>query len=118
MSAPQMVVHCADAVRMAYGDLACKPKHVPIARLGIVKWLILNVLPFPKSSPTAPELLARTPGPFTEERDALVALVERFTREAARASWPAHPLFGPLTGRQWGQLAYLHLDHHLRQFGV
>jgi hypothetical protein len=28
------------------------------------------------------------------------------------------PLFGPLTGREWGALAYKHADHHLRQFGV
>ena len=31
---------------------------------------------------------------------------------------PAHPIFGPLTVRQWGVQGYKHTDHHLRQFGV
>jgi hypothetical protein len=29
-----------------------------------------------------------------------------------------HPIFGRLTHRQWGRFAWIHLDHHLRQFGV
>jgi hypothetical protein len=118
MSAAQMLAHCADALRMAYGDLACAPKQLPLARLGIVKWLALNVLPFPKSAPTARELIARQPTGWEEERDAVQELVARFARETARSGWPVHPLFGDLTGAQWGQLAWKHLDHHLRQFGV
>jgi hypothetical protein len=118
MSAPQMLAHCADALRMAYGDLPCAPKNVPLARLGVVKWLMLNLLPFPKGAPTARELIARAPTEWGAEREAVVALVERFGREATRSAWPAHPLFGPLTGPEWGQLAWKHLDHHLRQFGV
>lgn len=118
MTAPQMLAHCADALRMAYGDLPCAPKDVPLARLAPVKWLILHVLPFPKGSPTARELLARTPSAWGDERAAIVALVDRFEREVNRPNWPAHPLFGPLTGKEWGTLACKHLDHHLRQFGV
>lgn len=118
MTAPQMLAHCADALRMAYGDLPCAAKDVPLARLAPVKWLILNVLPFPKGSPTARELLARTPAEWGAEREAIVALIERFAQETGRASWPPHPLFGPLTGKEWGTLACKHLDHHLRQFGV
>jgi hypothetical protein len=118
MTAPQMLAHCADGLRMAYGDLPCAAKNVPLARLGIVKWLMLNVIPFPKGAPTARELIARAPAAWGDERESIVALVERFAQEAGRPTWPAHPLFGPLTGAQWGQLAWKHLDHHLRQFGV
>ena len=35
MTAPQMLAHCADGLRMAYGDLPCAVKNVPLARLGI-----------------------------------------------------------------------------------
>lgn len=118
MTAPQMLAHCADALRMAYGDLPCAAKNVPLARLALVKWLMLNVIPFPKGAPTAKELLSRPPAEWGSEREAIVALVERFGSESGRAAWPAHPLFGPMTGSQWGQLAWKHLDHHLRQFGV
>ena len=34
------------------------------------------------------------------------------------AEWQEHPAFGRLARRAWGVLAYRHLDHHLRQFGV
>ena len=118
MTAPQMLAHCADALRMAYGDLPCAAKNVPLARLGIVKWLMLNVIPFPKGAPTARELISRAPAAWGDEREAVVALIERFARESGRASWPAHPLFGAISGAEWGQLAWKHLDHHLRQFGV
>lgn len=118
MNAPQMLAHCADALRMAYGEVRCEPKRVPIVQLGIVKWLVIHVLPFPKSAPTAPELVARVPESWDQERQQLIALVHRFGEESARTSWPLHPLFGKLTGTQWGQLGWKHLDHHLGQFGV
>lgn len=118
MNAPQMMAHCADALRMAYGDLPCAPKDVPIARIGVVKWLILNVLPFPKGSPTAKELISRAPSEWGAERGEFLALIERFEKEKARVAWPAHPLFGPMSGTEWGVLAAKHLHHHLTQFGV
>jgi len=26
--------------------------------------------------------------------------------------------FGKLSGKEWGELMYKHIDHHLRQFGA
>lgn len=116
MTAPQMLAHCADAMRMAYGELPCASKGSPVLRFPLVKWLILEVLPFPKGAPTARELLSRPPAVWGDERDAVVALVERFAQEQSRPTWPEHPAFGALTGKQWGGLTWKHLDHHLRQF--
>lgn len=65
MQAPEMLAHCRDSMRMAYGELYCAPKRVSLARLGVSKWLVLRVLPFPKGAPTAPELVARRPDPGT-----------------------------------------------------
>lgn len=118
MNAPRMLAHCADALRMAYGDLPCRAKHVPLVRTALVKRLMLYVLPFPKNAPTARELLARAPGEGEAERETLVALVSRFAQEMGRATWPEHPLFGPLDEREWGRLAHKHLEHHLTQFRV
>lgn len=117
LTAPQMLAHCADALRMGLGELPCKPKHVPIARLAITKWLFFNVLPFPKDAPTARELIARTPSSWEEERARLVSLIRQVGGAEGEGRMADHPLFGPLTRRQWGQLAWKHLDHHLRQFG-
>ena len=118
MNAPQVLAHLTDALRMAVGELSCRGKHVPIARTFPVKHLFLYVLPIPKGAPTSPDLIARTADDWAGEQARCAALVARFDAPAAPAAWPDHPLFGPLTGPQWGRLAYKHLDHHLRQFGV
>jgi hypothetical protein len=52
------------------------------------------------------------------ERADLIALIHRSGIADASVKRPPHPLFGPLTTTQWGQLTWKHLDHHLRQFGV
>jgi hypothetical protein len=84
MTAPQMLAHCADGLRMAYGDLPCAAKNVPLARLGIVKWLMLNVIPFPKGAPTARELIARAPAAWGDERESIVEEVAGRVVRAAR----------------------------------
>lgn len=116
MTAPQVLAHLTDAFRMAFGELPCAPRHVAVARTFPMKHLLLYVLPMPKGVPTAPELLARTATDWEAEHAHCAALIGRF--DAPPAAWPEHPFFGPLTGAQWGRLAYKHTDHHLRQFGV
>lgn len=117
MSAVQMVAHLCDSLRMASGELDVAPKKVPF-RYSPLKELVLYVLPIPKGLPTAPELIARKPGDWTEEvadlRDQLNGIVQR----GDEALNPEHPAFGRLSARQWGVLIYRHMDHHLRQFGV
>jgi DinB family protein len=117
MSAPQMVCHLAESLKMALGELPVKSKKVPI-RYPPLKQLIVYLAPFPKNVPTAPELLARSPRDWNADVADLQGLVDRFSARGARASWPEHPAFGKLSGRAWGVLAYRHMDHHLRQFGA
>jgi hypothetical protein len=116
MSAPQVVCHLAESLKMALGELPVKPKRVPI-RYPPLKQLLVYLAPFPKNVPTAPELLARTPRDWTSDVTELQSLVDRFAARRA-ASWPEHPAFGKLSERAWGVLVYRHTDHHLRQFGV
>jgi hypothetical protein len=118
MNAPQMVVHLADAIRMASGELAVASRNVPILRHFPVKHLFVYCLPFPKGAPTAPELLARQPAAWTTEIVGLRQELEAFARRGPAATAPEHPAFGRMSGRAWGALVYRHMDHHLRQFGV
>jgi hypothetical protein len=83
-----------------------------------LKHLILYVLPFPKGAPTAPELKPAVAGSLEEERKALLELLERIGTGPQEGVGPAHPLFGPLTWREWGVATYKHTDHHLKQFGA
>ena len=87
-----------------------------------LKHLILYVLPFPKGAPTAPalkpELNPDVAALFEEERAALLELLERIGTGLRDGVGPDHPLFGPLSWREWGVVTYKHADHHLKQFGA
>ena len=122
MSAPQMVCHLADAYRMATGD-----KHVGAAssRLPrpVIKWVALYApMPWPRGILTMPEIDQAVDGTCPGDFTADVAEVERFVERLAAvdrdASWPRHPIFGRMAARDWLRWGYLHMDHHLRQFGV
>ena len=116
-TAPKMVCHLADSLRMAMGDLPVEPKRLPI-RYPPLKQLIIYVAPFPKGAPTAPELLTRAPREWTSDIADVQALLNRAARTATTDGWPEHPAFGALSKRAWGVLIYRHMDHHLKQFGA
>jgi hypothetical protein len=119
MTAPQMVCHLADSLKMALGELPVVSKKVPI-RFAPLKQLIVYWAPFPKNAPTAPELTVRAPAEWSADLADLQGLVDRLCTRGAdpNAAWPEHPAFGRLSHRAWGVLVYRHMDHHLRQFGA
>jgi hypothetical protein len=122
-TAPQMVAHLTESLRMAMGELPVAARLVPaFFRHAPFKQFAVYVMPFPKGLPTAPELLARslsvTSAAWASERAAFDAALERFAARTPESTWPAHPAFGPLSARAWGALQYRHVDHHCRQFGV
>jgi hypothetical protein len=123
MSAPQMVCHLADAFRMLTGEK--QVSHVAhLLNRTVVKWIGLYApLPWPRGRiETRPEIdqLCRGTAPtdFATDVRALEALVERIVAESAAWAGKPHPIFGRMTSREWLRWGYLHMDHHLRQFGV
>jgi hypothetical protein len=116
-SAPKMVCHLADALNMAMGDLKVAPKRRPI-RYPPLKQLIIYAAPFPKGTPTAPELLMRQPREWVNDVADVQDLLARAGSARTTDTWPDHPAFGKLSKRAWGVLIYRHMDHHLRQFGA
>jgi hypothetical protein len=117
LSAPRMMAHIVDSLKMAVGELDVPSKNLPL-RYPPFKQLVIYWLPFPKNAPTAPELIARTAIDWELEVRLLMQLVDRFVARTPDGPWPRHPAFGAMTGRAWGVLVYRHTDHHLRQFGV
>jgi hypothetical protein len=118
MNAPQMLTHVNDQFRMAIGDLPTVPERLPI-RYPPLNHLVAHVLPWPKGSPTAPELLARIDqSTWPAEVATFATLLQRFATLPAGVPWPLHPAFGRLSRRGWGLLGYRHTDHHFRQFGA
>jgi hypothetical protein len=122
MSAPQMVCHLMDACRMATGE-----KHVSEAtgllQRTVVKWIALYLpLPWPKGILTRPEIDQEAggtcPGEFSADVAELEGLLKAIATNNTRREWPTHPIFGRMSKTDWLRWAYLHTDHHLRQFGV
>jgi hypothetical protein len=77
---------------------------------------------WPTGIQTVPEFDQRTagtpPAVFGADVATLEALLGRIRRRDGGAPWPRHPIFGPMSQRAWLRWAYLHMDHHLRQFGA
>ena len=117
MTADRMLAHLVESMKMATGELPTKSKDLPI-RFWPLKQLIIYVFPFPKGAPTAPELLAGPERHVDALKTELREQVAKVGSRGSTAEWPKHPAFGRLSPRAWGALAYKHINHHLRQFGV
>ncbi len=122
MTAHQMVCHLADACRMA---LRQKPvsDDTNLLKRTVIKWLALYApLQWRAGIVTRPEIdqqIAGTrPSDFGSDAAEVRALLETIATNGLRGTWPDHPVFGKMSGSQWLRWAYLHTDHHLRQFGA
>ncbi len=122
MSAPQMICHLSDGFRMYMGLKPVKPASVPYPR-SLMRWIALWVpIPWPHGFKTVPELDQQADGtrPLEFEKDVrdLCQLMERFTGRPRDYQFQPHPHFGQMAEQDWMRLGYLHMDHHLRQFGA
>jgi len=118
MTVTGMLEHLRLSARMAVGELEVAPANKRAFQVFPLKHLILYVLPFPKGAPTAPELYPGAEASFEEERAGVLALLDRIGAGPQEGPGPTHPLFGPLSWREWGATTYKHVDHHLKQFGA
>lgn len=118
MSPGQMVCHLVTWLEMALGEVPVAERRF-FVRFPVIKHFLVYLMPIPKGLPTAHELIARVPAAeLAADRAAFDAALDRFGAHDQSAPWPRHPLFGRMSRRAWGVLAYRHTDHHLRQFGV
>lgn len=115
MTAPMMVLHLIESMRMAAGEIRPRPRLLPLAAL--LRPLVIHHIPWPKGAPTAPELLAGVPSTFAADVEALRQRILTLAEPGAYDPVPPHPAFGAMRKRDWAVLIYRHIDHHLRQFG-
>ena len=120
-----MVCHLTDAFRNLLGER-------PTARGGplpgrlrrtALKWVALYApVPWPRGLRTVPEADQERggtpPGVFAEDVAALIAACDRFLAARAELARRPHFLFGRLSEGEWARWGYMHIDHHLRQFGL
>jgi hypothetical protein len=118
MDVTGMLKHLHLAALMALGEMEVPSANKRAFHMFPLKHLLLYVLPFPKGAPTAPKLKPEAAASMEEERAAVLELIERLGTGPRDGAGPDHPLFGPLTWREWGVVTYKHTDHHLKQFGA
>jgi hypothetical protein len=118
MDVTAMLKHLHLASLMALGEIEVPSANKRVFHVFPLKHLLLYVVPFPKGAPTAPKLKPDAAASIEEERAAVLELLERLGTGPRDGAGPAHPLFGPLTWREWGVVTYKHTDHHLKQFGA
>lgn len=121
MSAGQVLPHLADQLRICLGDKPAFMRGNALTRW-LSKQYALLLTSMPKNLPTIKELdpdreAMTRPTDFEADRQRLLDLMQRY--DALPPDAPlSHPVFGQLNKYQLGQLTYVHLDHHLKQFGL
>lgn len=123
MNAHEMLVHCADALRVSQGKREAKRRDNILLRT-IVKWMILNrVAGFPKGrTQTFPEIAqdkgGTPPEVFERDKEELKNQLREMLKRGEKGKYERHPMFGRMSGTDWGKLTYIHLRYHLEQFGI
>lgn len=119
MNASQMVTHCARALETSTGDRPMKQKFIGKILMPFFRSSMLGEKPFSRNGPTDPSFIVSDERDFSVERQKLLGLIDRLVeRGPAKAAEQTHAFFGRLSGQEWGELMYKHIDHHLQQFGV
>jgi hypothetical protein len=127
MSVNQMICHLSDSFRVTMGEKAWKTERISVTPIPMpqwfVKWVALDTpLKWPHGLKTRPEVDPEVggspPTQFEWDRDDLLKLIERFTQRPREFEWQPHPMFGTMSDPDWMRWGYLHMDHHLRQFGA
>jgi len=120
MTAGQMLVHCADQLRVSRGEKPVASLRVPGLLKPLLKWYFVTRLKqFKRNMKTMPELDAKSgmtpPVSFATDHATLIRLLAPASYSPSGIN---HPLFGHLSAQEFGEITWKHLDHHLRQFGV
>ena len=120
MDAAQMLAHCCVTYEMIYEQIYPQPGKFKKWLLRIlIKPIVTGEKKYPKSTRTAPEFIIKGSKNFEEEKNRLIQYMKR-TQEASISFFEGREShsFGPLTAKEWNNMMYKHLDHHLLQFGV
>ncbi|TFF40746.1 DUF1569 domain-containing protein [Mucilaginibacter psychrotolerans] len=118
MNAYQMIKHLRRWEELANGTLQAKRIFIGriIGKL-ILKAVLKDEEPIRRNSPSAPETIVQdASGDIAAEKAKFMELVNYNAANPIHGF--VHPFFGKMTHQQIGQLAYKHIDHHLRQFNV
>ena len=120
MNVEQMLSHLVQGNDLPFN--ATVPDRSSVLSTKVLKPLVLYVVPVPREVKTAPQMdqqqEGRKPLGFEVDRANLIESINRVGTLPLDHKCLSHPFFGKMNAKQWARLAYKHIDHHLRQFGV
>src|SRR5207249_11394635 len=119
MNVNQALRHMNDGVKISFGEVKVTAKNNFFTRT-FMRWAILAGAPPPKEkAETFPEInmveRGINPADFSAEVRDLKNSIDRL---AEGKTIPVNAMLGKFSRENWGRLNYVHMDHHLRQFGV
>ncbi len=119
MTVDQMLSHCQAPLDFAFGKTPMKANFLMRLLGKIVRNKILNSKEYQKNSPTAPAFIRKETYDFEAAKQGLIERINVFSEQGQEAiKTTKHPFFGEMTYEEWSKMHTMHLDHHLRQFGV
>ncbi len=119
MSVDQMLSHCQAPFDFTFGTKPMKANFIIRLFGKILKKKVFGATEFKKNSPTAPAFIRKETYDFEASKNGLIERINVFSDVGQMAiKTSKHPFFGELTYDEWSKMHTMHLDHHLRQFGV
>ncbi len=120
MNAQQMALHVGDASAAALQqrEFVSKPRSGPPGLRRLLFFYLVPRMPRGIRSGADPASAAVEPAAFGRDLERAVDLLQQLAAAGPAQLCPKHPIFGPMTRAHWMRWAYLHTDHHLRQFGL
>ena len=120
MSAHQMVCHLSDSMRAALGEKYISRSTSLFKRVILKRLALWAPLPWPHGFKTRPEMDQQQGGTppveFASDLEEFRTLLGRFCM--LEGEFAPHAMFGQMSKTERLRYAYLHIDHHLRQFKV
>ncbi len=120
MNVAQMLAHCGQPLKVADGSLPAKRTLIGILFGKIAKKQFLKEgAEFKKGLPTDKDFIIKDERDFEKEKQNFLSIIDNFyTKGESGIAIKKHPFFGNMTPKEWGELTYMHLNHHLNQFGA
>ena len=120
MNAQQMALHVGDAsgAVLKQHEFTAKTRGGPTAVRRVALLYFLPRMPRGIKTGADPAAAVVDPAQFGQDVERTVALLQRLATAPPDALVDRHPILGPMTRAQWMRWAFMHTDHHLRQFGL
>jgi len=120
MNVNQMVSHLVQAGELPF-EASLPDKSTFVVRT-VIKALGLYVFAVPNRRKNRPRRKPQERGPKTQgvvgQKELAIQSINKLGDLAVDHDCKHHPFFGHMTAKEWAVIAYKHIDHHLKQFGV